>query len=68
MIKKMLVLALLLTFMAGTATVALAKGIDCKVASIDGKTVTLECKNIGKMKVKDTLKIKIAKKKAGGDC
>lgn len=43
MTKKMLSLALAMTFMVSTVTVSLAASTDCEVKSIDGSSVTIDC-------------------------
>lgn len=65
----MLSLALAMTFVMSTATISLAaKSVDCEVKSVDGNTVTLDCKNADSLKAGQSVKVKAAKKKAIEGC
>jgi ABC-type transporter Mla subunit MlaD len=62
--KKMLSLTLTMVFLAGIAGIGMAASdVECEVKGIDGKAVTLECDDAGKLKVGDTVKVKAEKKK-----
>lgn len=69
MSKKLLTLALALSFAVATAGVSFAKDAKCEVKSVDGNTVVLDCgKDAGSLDVGSTVKVKAAKKKAIEGC
>jgi len=69
MTKKMLSLAMAMAFVASTATMSFAaKSATCEVKSVDGSTVTLDCKDAGSLKAGDNVKVKKAKSKAIEGC
>jgi len=70
MSKKIITLLLALSFIFCVAGVSIAaKAVTCKVAAVDGDTVTLECKKgADKLKVGSKVKVKSAKKKAVEGC
>jgi hypothetical protein len=68
MSKKMMTLALALTFAVATAGVSFAKDATCEVKSIDGSTVVLDCKDVGELTVGAAVKVKASKKKAVEGC
>ena len=62
--RKMLSLAVAVAFMASPATMSLAASAKCKVKSVSGNTVTLECSSkASKLKAGDRVKVKTAKKR-----
>ena len=70
MSKKIVTLLMAMAFTVGVAGVSMAaKSVNCKVAAIDGKTLTLECKKgADKFKIGSKVKVKSAKKKAVEGC
>lgn len=66
--KKMMALALAMAFTA--ATVGVATAFKCDVKSVEGTTVTLECKDkdIEKIEVGQPIKVSPNKKKAVEGC
>lgn len=66
--KKVLAVAMALAFTASTATVSLAASVKCTVKSVDGSTVTMDCKKASKLKAGDAVKVKASKKKAIEGC
>jgi len=69
MSKKIMILVMAAAFTVGVAGVSVAaKSATCEVTAIDGKTVTLECKDAASLKVGAKVKVKSAKKKAVEGC
>ena len=69
MSKKIITLILAAAFTVSVAGVGVAaKSVNCKVAAVDGNTVTLDCKKADKLKVGMKVKVKEAKKKAVEGC
>ena len=58
--KKLVTLAMVMAFVVGTAGMSMAAKVTCKVKTIDGKTVTMECKKADTLKIgqKSTVKEK----------
>ncbi|MEJ2033966.1 MAG: hypothetical protein P8Y63_13230 [Deltaproteobacteria bacterium] len=64
MSKKLLTLALALSFGAATAGVSFAQTANCEVKSVDGNTVVLDCgKDASKLSAGSNVKVKAEKKK-----
>ena len=62
--KKMLSLALAMTFVAGTAGIGMAaRYVKCEVKDVQGEMVTLECDKADDLDVGSKVKVKGAKKR-----
>lgn len=57
-----------LAFTASAASVSVAASVKCTVKSVDGSTVTMDCKKASKLHAGDAVKVKTAKKKAIEGC
>lgn len=69
MSKKIVVFAMAMAFMAGSAALSFAASADCTVKSVSGSTVTLDCGDDAKdLSVGSKVKVKAAKKKAIEGC
>lgn len=62
--KKLLSLALAMSFVASTAAVGLAaRYVECEVKSIDGDKVVMECDDADELEVGSDVKVKGEKKR-----
>ncbi|MDA8163852.1 MAG: hypothetical protein M0017_02290 [Desulfobacteraceae bacterium] len=72
MSKKLMTLALALSFAAATVAVSFAADVTCTVKSVSGTTVTMDCKDASKLAAGSTVTVKAAaggaKKKAIEGC
>jgi outer membrane lipoprotein-sorting protein len=69
MSKKIVTLIMAAAFTVGCAGVSLAaKKVSCEVKSVEGNTVTMECKNADDLKAGMNVKVSAAKKKAIEGC
>ncbi len=59
--KKMMALAMAMAFTA--TTVAVAYALTCEVKSVEGTTVTMDCKEIEKSKIAVGATVKVSPKK-----
>ncbi|HIJ78444.1 MAG: hypothetical protein OEY01_04520 [Desulfobulbaceae bacterium] len=66
--KKMVTLALALAFVVSTAAVGMAASVNCEVKSVDGNTVTMECKKADSLKAGQKVKVKASKATAIEGC
>lgn len=65
--KKLVAVILAVAFALGTAGVGMAaKSTKCEVTSIDGNTVTLDCKDADKLKVGSKVSVKKARRAIEG--
>jgi len=68
MSKKIVVFAMAMAFMAGSATISFAK-TECTVTAVEGTKVTMDCGDAAKdMSVGSKVNVKSAKKKAIEGC
>lgn len=69
MSKKIITLLMAVAFTVGVAGVSVAaKAVNCEVKAVDGKTLTLECKDADAFKAGAKVKVQAAKKKAIEGC
>lgn len=61
--KKIIVVAMALAFVASASTGVLASRIKCTVDSVDGTTVTLTCEDAGKLTAGDELNIRVPRER-----
>lgn len=63
--SKLMTLLIAMVFAVSAVSLAFAASVTCTVDSVDGQSVVLDCgKKADKLKVGNTVKVKIAAKKA----
>lgn len=69
MSKKIITLLMAMAFTVGMAGTGMAaKEVKCEVKAVDGKTLTLECKDADAFKAGANVKVKAAKRRAIEGC
>jgi hypothetical protein len=66
--KKLVTLAMAMAFVVSTAGMSMAASVTCKIKSIDGNTVTMDCKKADKLKAGQKVKVKVKKAMAIEGC